>query len=330
MKSKIVYTLTSDENDIFLEQVIFSAYSLKKYNPDTYILLVVDSVTESTFVGDRKNIHKYIDELLSFNAPIGFNKRDRSRWLKTNLRELIQGDYIFIDSDTCIVGNLEDIEKNPNDICAVLDRHVTLDKNPRFELILNQFTKFGWTPDDKDLNYFNSGVMLVRDTDTTHKLYQLWNTFWNESRNKGLSIDQPALAKANAKLNYVIKELSGIWNCQIMGNGLRYVNDAKIIHFYNSASRDRLSNTAYLLTDKKVFLRIRSNKYQITKEEDSLIPKAKGLFAPVLEIYSSEKLSALYSLPMIVLFEIYTYHKKFFRVIERLSSIYIKLRNVVN
>ena len=42
MKTKIVYTIVSDENDIFFEQALLSIYSLRKYNPDAFVELVID------------------------------------------------------------------------------------------------------------------------------------------------------------------------------------------------------------------------------------------------------------------------------------------------
>lgn len=41
MKTKIIYVLVSNENDCYLEQALVSIYSLRLYNPDANLLLLV-------------------------------------------------------------------------------------------------------------------------------------------------------------------------------------------------------------------------------------------------------------------------------------------------
>ena len=43
MKTKIVYAVVSDESDVYLEQVVLSAYSLRQHNPTAFVELVVDT-----------------------------------------------------------------------------------------------------------------------------------------------------------------------------------------------------------------------------------------------------------------------------------------------
>lgn len=326
MVTKIVYALTSDENDVFLEQVILSAYSLKKYNSKANVTLVVDSITNQNLKDDRANYKKYIDKTIVAVTPTDLTKRDRSRWLKTQIRELVVGDYLFIDSDTVITSELSNIDNCEYDVCAVLDRHVTLTENQRFNLIKKQFESFGWEPTSQDEKYFNSGVMYVKDSLISHQLYKLWYHYWDDSRKRGLNIDQPALAKANAELGYVIKELSGEWNCQILGNGLTYLSQAKIIHFYNTASRGGLRNCPYKLSDNQVFMRIKKNKYLLDKQDINNIEKSKTLFATKYDIISDAKLNIYYSSPVLFIYEIYQYHPRFYSIVNKLVHLYNKLK----
>ena len=48
MKTKIIYVLVSNENDCYLEQALVSIYSLRLYNPDANLLLLVDEETSRT------------------------------------------------------------------------------------------------------------------------------------------------------------------------------------------------------------------------------------------------------------------------------------------
>ena len=49
MKTKIIYVLVSNENDCYLEQALVSIYSLRLYNPDANLLLLVDEETSSIY-----------------------------------------------------------------------------------------------------------------------------------------------------------------------------------------------------------------------------------------------------------------------------------------
>ncbi|WP_157844066.1 hypothetical protein [Candidatus Stoquefichus sp. SB1] len=51
---KVVYVLTSDEKDYFLEELYLSSYSLKKYNEVTSILYTDNDTNESFKIDNRK------------------------------------------------------------------------------------------------------------------------------------------------------------------------------------------------------------------------------------------------------------------------------------
>ena len=100
MKTKIVYVVISTDNDIYLEQAWISAYSVKYYNPTAFITFVTDEDTYKGIVSsDRKNILQIVDEIIPIPLEKGLSNMKRSRWIKTNLRNLIKGDFLFIDTD---------------------------------------------------------------------------------------------------------------------------------------------------------------------------------------------------------------------------------------
>ena len=57
MKTKIVYVVVSDEHDIYLEQACLSMHSLRLYNPDAMITVVLDKHTNIRLC-IRKNCDK--------------------------------------------------------------------------------------------------------------------------------------------------------------------------------------------------------------------------------------------------------------------------------
>ena len=79
MRTKIVYALTSTEEDNYLEQSLISVFSLRKIMSNVAVELIVDSMTDSTINGSRSEILKFIDRKTVINAPKEYNKVQTSR-----------------------------------------------------------------------------------------------------------------------------------------------------------------------------------------------------------------------------------------------------------
>lgn len=231
MNTKIVYTLISDSSDYFLEQALISVFSLRKHNPEATVELVVDKVTAATLVEKRSKIKEYVTSIIEINVTREYDKKSRSRFLKTNLRHLVKGDYLFIDCDTVICGKLDEIDAFDGDLAAVSDINGPLPLKD--SSVLSRCDKAGFS-NLAGQPYFNSGVMLVRDTPLTHQFYERWYANWQQSASKGVTFDQPALCQTNVELGKPLKELSGIWNCQFKyRQGYAYLMDALIMHYFN-------------------------------------------------------------------------------------------------
>ena len=320
MKTKVVYSIVSNSDDCYLEQLLISTYSIKLYNNNVKIILVIDEQSNEGLIGDRFNALKYVDEKIVVKTP-ELRKKSRSRWLKTSIRQLVKGDYLFIDTDTIITCDISDIDSVNVKIGAVLDRHLPLDKNQRGKFIKEQCINAGWLPEEKDNLYFNSGVMLVRDCEEAYQIYKQWHEIWKSSYHHGIDIDQPALGLANRKVGYAIQELDGTWNCQVLGNGLRYLYDAKIIHYYNTGSRTKLSSNPYLFSDIKLQKKIRDNGYKLTDDVEYKIMHPHKQFSEAYEILADGKMQAYYSDVFLYMFHKYK-EKSFFNYI---ILIYVKV-----
>lgn len=253
MKTKIVYVTTCNESNFYLEQVLMSAYSARLHNPDATILLVTDIDSEKTIVGKRETIKQYVNEVVPFECPKGYNNMMKSRYLKTNLRNLIDGDILYVDSDTVICGPLDDIDKIEDDVCGIRNRHILLNRNnnkPAYKL----FAQCGYDFEDEFV-YINGGVLFAKDTDVARSLYREWLKEWEYTLSKGCPMDMMSLHKAELNIGYKIKEISGEWNCQIEGACLNYLKDAKILHYFAMGSRD--ATTSYKLRELSVYERIK-------------------------------------------------------------------------
>lgn len=240
MKTKIVYVLVSEETDYYYEMVLLSLYSLRLYHPngDTEVELVMDEASYQRLVDKRAAI---LDDVTPIVVPIPpeYTKMQRSRYLKTQLRQLVKGAFLYIDNDTIICNRLDEIDEESADVAMVAD------VNSDLLLIANQHSidrcNAAGFPDVIGKPYFNSGVAFVKDTDAAYNFFIKWHVNWQKSMMQGVNYDQPALCQSNIESDYIVKELSGVWNCQIFCNGaINYLKGKKIIHYYtlfNSCSK---------------------------------------------------------------------------------------------
>lgn len=255
MKTKIVYVLVSSEQDVYLEQAYVSMYSLKHYVPDAHIVLLTDNITVKTFVGIRNNMVKYVDEMVVVELDANLNAQKRSRQLKTSVRNRIEGDFLFIDCDTIVTSSLEEIDKVNADIAACRDTHSDFAHNPYRDLCLAHGHLLDW-PIDDEKDYFNSGVIFVKDVAETHDFYRRWNENLNIGYTKNVFMDQPSFAKTNYEMGHIIQTLPDIWNCELK-HGIRFLKDALIVHYLCTNPSKFQDKQLFLLNEKDVLLTVK-------------------------------------------------------------------------
>ncbi len=308
MKTKIVYTLVSSPADFYLEQALLSVYSVRMYNPHANVILVADHATCQSIVGKRARIKKYITSIVEVEVPSEYNNVQKSRYLKTNLRNFVQGDYLFIDCDTIICDSLSDIDNKDADIAMVADLNGNLLLEDADTLQKYKDAGFG---DATGLPYFNSGVIFARDTEIVHQFYADWYDNWCKSVSNGVKYDQPALCVTNANHGLVIKELSGTWNCQFKMKGYSYLKNAKIMHYYSNNGEN---DSFFTLPMDMLYQQVMDDG--ITPLIDKLIRHAKTDFYAVMTVNKEQSMSFFNS----HLLYLYTNRPALYQVLERVGK----------
>lgn len=143
MRTKIVYDVISTSEDNYFEQAWASAWSLKYYTQGAYIIILTDIATKRTIYSDaRKKSLEIFDEVITVNFEKEYSNKEKSRWIKTNMRRLVEGDFLFIDSDTIVCGDLTEIDNiKLNAIGAVLDNHCYSQEISSFPIFQNMYIK---------------------------------------------------------------------------------------------------------------------------------------------------------------------------------------------
>ncbi|MDE6521300.1 MAG: hypothetical protein K2L17_00640 [Muribaculaceae bacterium] len=255
MKTKLLYVIVSSEKDIYLEQGYVSMFSAKMLMPECHITILTDAKTADTFTGIRKEEIKHADEIVKIELDPNLPAQKRSRLLKTNARNYVDGDFLFIDCDTIVVKDLSDIDDESHALCACWDSHSDFEHNPYRDLCIGDAKKIGLDISNEKV-YFNSGVMLVKDNEQTRGFYKSWNENYLKGYEKGVSMDQPSLEKTNIELGYPIHKLEPEWNCELK-HGIRYLKDAYIVHYLCTNPSRSNDKQLFLLNEKDVFLKIK-------------------------------------------------------------------------
>jgi hypothetical protein len=231
MNTKLVYVLTSDPDKNYCEQALMSIYTARYHNPNATIILIVDDLTDKLFVGKRAEVFEYVSEKIVVPLPAGMSMMERSRQLKTSSRKLLEGNMLYIDSDTIVTGTLKEIDNCQYEIAAVLESHLPVKQfnQTLFDKVQQNALILGWDANEEDY-YYSSGVIYAKDTLLTRDYFDKWNHFWQDGKKKGVSIDQPSFAKANIESDYIIGRLDDIWNCVMFTQPL-FDKEAKIMHF---------------------------------------------------------------------------------------------------
>lgn len=211
MKTKLVYVLTCAPEATYIEQALMSVYSARYWNKDAHIVLMVDDKTDALLTGKRGNILNYISEkiVVPFEDET-LTPMYRSRWIKTQVRELVKGDLLFVDSDTVCCRSISEIDDFTCEVGAAGDNNTVFKNDVGRKGTIQQASPVCDLTNEE--YYFSSGVIYCKDTERTHKLFSLWHQYWKDGVEKGIKIDQPALAKANIEMEHIIEPIDNVYN----------------------------------------------------------------------------------------------------------------------
>ncbi len=277
MKLQLVYVLISSESDFFLEEFWVSLFSLRRFHPKDKVVVLTDHPTAER-VRDRPQLASMITDLKIIDLPDDYDGRLRSRTLKTSVRNLIDGDFMTIDTDTVICGSLDEVDNLPvKNIGMVPEMHGPFKNHITYKFITNELKRIYGTDVSDAPYWFNSGCMLVRDNEFTREFFKKWNEEWKVvTFQKNASSDQRPLLKVDHDYGYIIECLPDTFNCQV-ALSIQYLHEAKILHFWHMKDDFFLDLSYSPFTSKYVYKQVKQNK-DITPEIASLIKDCKNTF----------------------------------------------------
>ena len=215
--------------------------SAKYHMPNCFISILMDKDTEKTLTGARATIYDYIDEKNFFTLDKSLTQMQKSRWLKTSMRNLIDGDFLYVDVDTVFAAPIDE-SLFTNDVMGVPDGNCLLKEHPLKDFIEGNLKKLHF--DNNSKYQINSGVLFFKDSPLAHSFAECWHKRWHECCLKGVFIDQPALHQAIVDSGCILKLLPDCMNAQF-GRNINTLAKGVILHYYSSWSGNSVYKPAY-------------------------------------------------------------------------------------
>jgi hypothetical protein len=251
--------LTSSGQDYFSKMTRVSAASVKLHNPDFRIILLCDVDTSVALHSSGDLLLEEVDVEIVVDTPDG-SSVFKNRFIKTQLRLLLDGDVLFLDSDILVRRSIDCIFEITNDFGAA-PNHSKMILSQQLWLSDRQvLDKMGWQV--RGDVYLNGGVIFYRDSEVCREFANKWHNNWLACTSMGSYRDQPSLNYSILSQNMDIAILDVAFNAQF-GITPSASIEASIWHYY--ASNDALANTHFmrfvnqLKNDRSVDLNILKN-----------------------------------------------------------------------
>ncbi len=226
---KALYILTSTGKDIYIDLTYISVVFLLHTNPQVDVNIACD---KESFEAIKNSNHPLFDldlKLISVSTPEG-KPSWRNRYVKCRMREIISGDFLYLDGDTIVRNSIHEIFNLSCSFAAASNHNTTYPSNfnNREKIV---FESNNWTLPFG--HYYNAGIMYWKDNASTRKLSDLYIQKWHQSSKAGIHFDQPALNSALIDWQGELSEFEGKYNAQFI-NDYRLSVDAVIWHRYLS------------------------------------------------------------------------------------------------
>jgi len=224
----VVYCLTSSGGDLYEAMTRVSLATVRLTNPSARVTIACDQQTHQALQASGSQLFHEADAVRGFPTPDG-PPTYRNRYVKTQLGRLIDGPFLFLDSDTVV--------RKP--LTPLLDLHCDIAAAPNHsrDTLAEQI----WSEDQANLDamgwqvrepYVNGGVIWYGGTAGASRFADTWHHNWiNNVEQTGRYRDQPALNYSVLTSEANLKTLEHNWNAQVEVSPKQVVN-ARIWHLY--------------------------------------------------------------------------------------------------
>ena len=232
----ICFVLAAKDLGLYADMAAVAALAVRRLHPQARIILVTDEPTAHAIDHGNHALANIVTEIMVQRTGTDVPSVS-SRHLRTVLRQLVKGDYLYLDTDAIAVRPLDRGWPKGADLAMARDRNqrgITPLSLPGVEKLR---AKLGW--EFRMDRYLNAGVMFVRDTPAAHAFYAEWHRRWKQALSLGIWQDQFSLNNAST---------TGIATIAILPDRDNWVTHstamlrgrARIFHFFASVYGDEI------------------------------------------------------------------------------------------
>ena len=183
----ICFVLSEKDLGLYTDMAAVAALAVRRLHSQARIVLVIDEPTAHVIEYGNHALAGIVSEIIV--QPTGTDAPGvSSRHLRTVLRQLVKGDYLYLDTDAIAVRPLDRGWPKGTDLAMARDRNqrgITPLARPDIEKLR---MKLGWK--FRMDRYLNAGVLFVRDTPSAHAFYAEWHRRWKQALSLGIWQDQ--------------------------------------------------------------------------------------------------------------------------------------------
>ena len=237
MITKICYVLTSNGTDLYAKMTLVSASLSRRLYPAAEIVVLVDEVTNASLINRDSPILDLATRIVCIETDIE-KAAPRSRFVKTSMRRVLDGDFVYLDADVLPIRHFDGISKIGIPMSAAPDLAESFDE-PHFpKFAIERLNACGWNAPLPF--YFNSGVIFMADTPIVQEFGEVWHKRWKIMWNKtGDHRDQPAFNSAIESSGVQVHSLHGCYNAATYISPWK-ARKAKILHYWMNAANGQV------------------------------------------------------------------------------------------
>lgn len=231
-----VFSLTTTGTDIYASMTRLAIASLRHSNPGLAIIVACDGRSLAALKAACSPLLRETDRWLDVDVPPGC-ATFRNRHVKTRLRQLIEGKFLFLDSDLFVRSPITELFDLEADLAAVPEAPPTSPQRQPSGTDAEIISALDWPVDPS--RYMNGGVIYYNDTPPARQFARRWHLNWRQSADRlKLYVDQPALNTALHVTRADLHLLPPAYNHQIKWHA--GASEPPAIWHYNYTSRGQI------------------------------------------------------------------------------------------
>ena len=232
---QVCYVVVSTGWDRHSQMAWMSAHAVRRQEPNVRIIVIVEG-TSGEAEEEMKRRFEPVADVVSVKRASASTAVAKSRFHKIVLRDYVEGDLLYCDSDTLAVAPFADVLECDADVGAVADFNFDISRGWFPRDVEQPFRQLNW---DYPLPYqVNAGVIFMRDTPAVHSLSREWLARFQASTALPHVWDQATFNSALFATKVPHQVLPHGYNAMVVKRNYRF-RSARILHFFGSADEQR-------------------------------------------------------------------------------------------